>query len=709
MKKILVVFMLSFLFIMYVGAIDETLLFSEDELVTVATKTPKKFKDVPASMTIITQAQIQAMGYTTLSQILQTVPGIYISTSERHLRRLAIRNVTSSYNDKALLLVDGIPYREVFYGHLFIDEYFPIEIIKQIEILRGPSSALYGTNAFAGVINIVTKNFSDIDKTENNVKDCEKTKTVTDSGTRIVNNLNIKVGTHDLSEFAVLSAAKFQDGSEVIIYGRKYETKGSGPQYSRKHQRNAIGADPAMAKTFMLKWNYHNLKISTFYFEFQHIFHTNWDLPAEVKIYDFFQYKDVGFDVFYDFNITEKLSVELKLSYQNYDDSSFYHLTTKFEEEPGVEDFIVTWDIWPIKKSQAGFAELHFNYDIFQNNTLSFGIEYTIEEIIDVRDLYIERATGSMVAPDADPAIGPYSYWVDPVTKHNKVFYVQDQQKLGKFDFIVGMRTDIHEVFGTTTSPRAAVVYNHGSRLILKAFYGSAFRAPSYRELFTKVSDPSWIKGNEDLDPESIETKEIEIVFMPNENTSLTLNIFESKITNLIGRGGILGVDEIYENSENEIDIKGIEFTHRVKRNKLQFDLNFSYCEAYDSETNELLPNLPTTQGNFKLIYSPSKNLNLSIMNVYVGSRVRWPDDTNTYYGKPVDPKYPMGEPRPDVEEYFRTDVNVLLDLNNRTRVNLHCFNVFDIKYYDPYYKKPYQFDIQGPGRMVHLSLVYYF
>ncbi len=709
MKKFLVVFMLSMLFIMYVVAIDEMLLFSEDELVTVATKTPIKFKDAPASMTVISQAQIQAMGYTTLSEILQTVPGIYISTSERHLRRLAIRNIASSYNDKALLLIDGIPYRELFYGHLFIDEHFPIEIIKQIEIVRGPGSALFGTNAFAGVINIVTKDFEDIDKTENNMMNCEKSKEVNNSDTRIVNHMNIKVGTHDFSEFAILSTAKFPDDSELILFGRKYETLGSGPQYSRKHKRRAYPTDPARAKTFILKWNYNNFKVSTFYFEFQHKFQMLTDLPAEIDLYNFFTYKDIGVNLFYDYDLTKLIKVEFKLSYQNYDDWSFYQWTTAFEESPGIVDIISTYDVWPIKKSRLGFGQIQVNYDVFQNNKLSLGFEYSYEEIIDVRDLYINKATGEIMAPYADPAIGPYDFWVEPIVKHNKVFYIQDQQKIGKFDFLLGLRNDIHEVFGTTTSPRVAVVYTHDPRLMLKVMYGSAFRAPSYRELFTKVPNPSWIKGNEDLDPESIETKEIEIVFMPREDISLTLNIFESTISDLIGRGGEIGVNEIYENSENQVNIKGIEFTHRVKRNKLQFELNFSYCEAFDSETEELLASLPTTQGNLKLIYSPSKNLNIALMNVYVGSRARWADDMNNYKGNIVDPRYPIDEKRPDVKEYFRTDLNILLDLNNKSQVSLHCFNLFNKRYYDPYYKSPYLFDIQGPRRMVHLSFTHSF
>ncbi|HDS09639.1 MAG TPA: hypothetical protein ENN73_05365, partial [Firmicutes bacterium] len=200
MKKSFFALFLVVLLISGVIGIDETLLFSEEELITVATKTPVQKKAAPAAVTVITKAQIEAMGYTTLAEILQSVPGIYISISERHMRRLAIRNLTSSYNDKALLLINGIPYREVFYGHLFLDEYFPVDMIKQIEIVRGPSSALYGTNAFSGVINIITLSGSDL-------KDCDGYDL--ENGGGLQQNLTVRAGTHDTSEIAVISGGKY--------------------------------------------------------------------------------------------------------------------------------------------------------------------------------------------------------------------------------------------------------------------------------------------------------------------------------------------------------------------------------------------------------------------------------------------------------------------------------------------------------------------
>ena len=136
---------------------SELLLFREDELETVSTKIPMKVEASPSSVTVFNAEQIKKLGITTIAEILQMAPGIYVSSSERYIKRIAVRGIISSYNDKVLLMIDNTPVREIFYQHAFISEYIPIDNIDRIEVIRGPGSALYGANAFSGTINIITK------------------------------------------------------------------------------------------------------------------------------------------------------------------------------------------------------------------------------------------------------------------------------------------------------------------------------------------------------------------------------------------------------------------------------------------------------------------------------------------------------------------------------------------------------------------------
>jgi len=68
-----------------------------------------------------------------------------------------IRGVQQEFNKKILLLIDGVPMRDLYTGNFNIDEMIPLENVEKIEVLNGPGSVLYGTNAFAGTISITTK------------------------------------------------------------------------------------------------------------------------------------------------------------------------------------------------------------------------------------------------------------------------------------------------------------------------------------------------------------------------------------------------------------------------------------------------------------------------------------------------------------------------------------------------------------------------
>ncbi len=120
-------------------------------------------------MSIITADDIKTYGYTTLAEALRSVRGFYVS----HLRAytdLGARGFArpGDYNTRVLLLVDGHRISDNVYSSALIGAEFPIsvDLIDRIEVIRGPSSSLYGTNAFFGVVNVVTKRGSDLNGAE---------------------------------------------------------------------------------------------------------------------------------------------------------------------------------------------------------------------------------------------------------------------------------------------------------------------------------------------------------------------------------------------------------------------------------------------------------------------------------------------------------------------------------------------------------------
>src|SRR5579863_8990757 len=121
--------------------------------------------DAPSSVTVITASEIQQQGYRTLADILRTVRGFFV-TYNRNYSSLGVRGFArpGDFNTRILLLVDGHRLNDDVYDEAMIGTEFPIDIdlIQRIEIVRGPVSSLYGSNALFAVINIVTRRAQDL-------------------------------------------------------------------------------------------------------------------------------------------------------------------------------------------------------------------------------------------------------------------------------------------------------------------------------------------------------------------------------------------------------------------------------------------------------------------------------------------------------------------------------------------------------------------
>jgi len=141
----------------------------EIPMVSVATGLKQSSSDAPAVTTVITDKDIQAIGATNLSEVLETVPGFHVSrNSDGYFAIYTVRGIyTGQYNPELSILVNSIPISIGYTGgHPVFSGEFPLQNVKRIEIIRGPGSAVYGADAFAGVVNIITKTAKDIDGVE---------------------------------------------------------------------------------------------------------------------------------------------------------------------------------------------------------------------------------------------------------------------------------------------------------------------------------------------------------------------------------------------------------------------------------------------------------------------------------------------------------------------------------------------------------------
>ncbi|MGM0440952.1 MAG: TonB-dependent receptor plug domain-containing protein [Elusimicrobiota bacterium] len=633
----------------------EELLFKDIPQVVTAAKKEQTVDDAPASVTVISAKDLKNRGITSISQALKTVVGTYVSVSERHLKRIHVRgvgNAESTYNDKVLLLIDGVPHKDLFYGHAFIDEFLPIKNIKRIEVIRGPGSALYGTNAFAGVINIITKEASDIE------------------GTEVYGGL----GNNETTSAGVLSSQKVGSG-DISIFSRMYETQGDGPLYSQDAERNSLQSDPVKSYNFWLNYSLENFTLNAKYIEYSHKFHSDWDLPSYIWERNWFNYKNTFVDMEYEKDIADPVELTGKAWWHDYDNTSFWQVAN----DSGTVDA----DVYPVKKSYTLGGSVELDADLPLDNNVIAGTEMNYEEIEQVEDIEINRFTGEETDDYTD-------FWMPSKIHRNYSFYLQNiWNTYDSVAITLGVRDDVHEVYGSFFSPRGSVVIQPADKLNFKLMYGEAFRAPSFREMYTETED--FTEANKDLDREEIKTSEVEVDYSFTENLTVKGNYYQNRIKNLI-----IQEDDKWINSSDKSIINGVEGRVNYSLNKLDLQANYSYIDARYEEDDEKFDYIPSNMANAIIEYRFDSGVNLNTTVNWVDDRPRGDEIINEYY-----------RAGSSVDQYTTVDFSLNYKLK-KLDITASVKNLLDEKYFDPH-EDTSKMDIERAGRtyMVETSVAF--
>src|ERR1035437_1342783 len=196
---------------------DDVSNFSLDSLLTIPVKSASKYwqdiMDAPASVSIITSQDIKDYGYKTIYDVLQNVRGFYLS-NDRNYSYLGVRGFSrpTDYNDRILVLINGHRMNENVYGSVdFGNGNYPdLNTIEQIEIVRGPGSVLYGSNAMFAIINIIPKSGAAINSL----------------------NINADYGSWQNKRIIMNYGKKLNDGLDLLISANAGDIKGDNLYYS---------------------------------------------------------------------------------------------------------------------------------------------------------------------------------------------------------------------------------------------------------------------------------------------------------------------------------------------------------------------------------------------------------------------------------------------------------------------------------------------
>ncbi|WP_223755236.1 TonB-dependent siderophore receptor [Myxococcus sp. RHSTA-1-4] len=134
-----------------------------EAVVTTASKRNQRIADVPLTVSWIPAEELEGTGQFSLCEAIQYFPGMECRRGSMRKAAVSARGLGSNYlSNRLLLLKDGRPLTDPWTGQFYADETTPLVNLKQVEVIRGPGSSLYGSNAFSGVINIIERQPADL-------------------------------------------------------------------------------------------------------------------------------------------------------------------------------------------------------------------------------------------------------------------------------------------------------------------------------------------------------------------------------------------------------------------------------------------------------------------------------------------------------------------------------------------------------------------
>jgi iron complex outermembrane receptor protein len=485
--------------------------------VITASKVKEDIKKSAASISVVTDKQIRQMGAKDLMDVLRrAAPSMGTPYYYSGVSCIAARGIVGSTTNNVLLMINSHPVNSIGTGGAtWVYDTLIVDNIKRIEVIRGPGSALYGANAFHGVINVITKEAEDIDGFE----------------------LIARGGSYDTQQYNLLYGKTFSD-LEVAFNFNYFKTHGfrglieGDSQTAQDQFWGAFGFAPASLAPGRMAGDREKydaaltLKYKGFKFDGKYV-DKEWDMPvgwqAALNHESIASPKDYYLTLSYETNIWEGLNLYGKVYRNLYDashDMQFYppgHVLVT----PAVPTAMPNGQILRSSaKARRIGIEIQTTYRTSDSNTVIAGATYEDQKQYDN-----STAANFIPVPGGLMPLPSVQKWPDIFTQNTEkrnfkaVFFEDIWDLTDDVRLTLGARYDHYSDFGSEFSPRAGLTWEYIKGYDLKLLYGHAFRAPSFYELYSRPS------GNPDLAPEKNDTYEISLgaEFTYNLNARLTL------------------------------------------------------------------------------------------------------------------------------------------------------------------------------------------
>lgn len=590
-----------------------------DVMVVTASGYQKKLTDSPASVSIVSQKDLQQKNYMNLGEALSGIEGVDVrgSTGKTGNLEVSIRGMSS---DKTLVLIDGIrqsPSSDLTpngFSSMNSAMMPPMSAIDHIEVIRGPMSTLYGSDAMGGVVNIITK--KNTDKWHGSV------------------NLGHSIQEHD----------KWGDTSNLSFYS-------AGPLIKDKLNLAVRGQTKHRQGSSITTLNDSSNG-------------TRSPFPTESDNYS------IGGKLSYNVNDDHTIWIDSHVSRQNYDNDKNqlgpigtggggYKDEVKYEEEQVIigHDSQLPFGQWS--------SDLSYMVTEAKGRVISDAIAEEIEnegnaQADAVRGQSRElKNTNVILNTKLVSNIGSHvlttggQYWdarmKDGVVLANggdkfkqksyALFAEDDWQLLQSLDLTVGGRYEHHDAFGGHFSPRAYLVWDATDNWTFKGGVSTGYQAPSLAHLYNGVSGitrngRTIVHGNPNLDPEESTNYELGAYYQNNSGFNANVTVFLNRYKNALSTRNIDDNNQTYTNI-GKARMRGVEFatSFPVFTRDLNLSMNYTYTQTKQiggDDNGQPFRHVPKHMANAKLDWQVTDNFNSWLQAEYHGKTARYTSSSLT-------------------------------------------------------------------------------
>jgi outer membrane receptor for ferrienterochelin and colicins len=535
-----------------------------DTIVVTGTRTPHRWTDSPVDVQLIDERAIRNSGARDLAELLEREGGVYVTRTAGRGSSIELQGLSG---EQVLILVDGRRMIGRINGNIDLTR-LRLDSVERVEIVKGPSSALYGSDALGGVVNVITRGGG------------------ADQGSSITLRANEAHDADVLGNAGITLGAVAGQISGGYLRTQPYDLDKSTPAEDGLDGRTRFGSGNA-------RWSMNESASIDFYgsYSLDDTTRTDGGTSAAQSFKTRKRIEEVRTGIAPDLRFGSRAHLRLDAYYNRYFDQFL-------QIQNGNEDNVL--DEETLNELFAGNGQ--FDYSLGAHR-VSVGGEYQFEQL------------------DADRLSAS-------AERDRESLFLQDDWTSTRWSVVPGLRYDRDSQFGEQLSPKLALRYAVSSALTLRAGFGKGFRAPDFKELLLRFDNPAVgyrVEGNPDLQPEKATGFNAGLTWLAASELSFALSAYHNDVDELIDIVGAEPEGDTQRFTYRNVDratLSGVDLQTSWQLNEfLLLQGGYGWLHSEDEATGEPLSGRPEHRANALLRYERPRYA-LQIKGVWVGDRL---------------------------------------------------------------------------------------